>query len=596
MGKLTEQQKNIVILGIGTLVFIILAVLSYLDYEEMGVKEQETLAVVTETEGYKQKKVELETVLFPELFRLKTVCQEFKTKLPSKKNYGDIYETLDTIRGETLREFQLKEEELGQWEIDVDDPNADVDDPKTGKKKSPQAPDPQSPPTPGAKDPFTKIVFKIGVDCTFHQLGTILSKIENTERFYAITSLNIPNLRPVLGEAGKPDRKAQKKGRMTFDMVTYAYTAPAGDADLEEQVKASLDPDNPNNVKYKETLAALPVSYQQKNLPKKPEEQVRKDEWDKGVANPFDKDRVLTWIETVETITTGPGDHPTVIRDEGIKEPKVVMTDRELEEQLRLLEDDREILLKFVGDWEKLLEELDKPTKGKKYERRLTDTIASVNQPKSKVDPTILQNAKAQLEAWRKELKDWKDNIDEHASLRIAQNFVKTTEREINELKAAYEKAKEEQDMEALKQQAELLQRRIGELQGFESNSKKYAQLPQGEETKNKLISLEEVSTGLHSDINNQIKLLEKAARVEIQGIIYYVDKKNQKSLSVAYINTQAKYIGDQLEELGFVVHDISEDWVELRLGKDTIKIPMDRTKRLEKFKKEALEETTPIK
>ena len=526
MGKLTDKQVNMIILGVGVLLLLTFSVLSYLDYEEIDGLRGKLRGVVTEINKSLAKKREIPK-LKSKLWLLHKKYEHFKEVLPTDKDYLKFYETLEQFR---IKRKMLPWKTFRTEKVETED----KDNGNAKKKPAPRGRGRGKKPS----GPLEQTAYIAAIDMTFDQLGQLLNFIERYDRYYAVTDLKISSMK-VLESSSKLLANALEVGNdpigaINLKLVTFAYTGKSPD----KEVAASLGP------KYK------PDKKLQKKYDNLAKVWTKKSSflWSRPKRNPFNKDEVL--IPSAKT----PQGPPIVKKEEKVVGPQPL---DKVKEKLKELQKTRDFL-HTLAVAESLIE-LDKQIKVKNYEKDVKQIVLT---PQNDPDNSI----RKRLQEMRKELKEWKKMIDDASRQKKARQLVESGKNKIREMQELYEKGKNKGSQELLKEVIKIHNEIMPQFREYKDLE---GSIPE-------LSSLRQRAEEYYSRADTQIRIIQLASKLNLRGIIFM---KDTPELSVAFIDKKVVHKNDILMK-GFVVHEIKEEKVILRYKEETVPIILKRGKK----------------
>lgn len=602
MNKLSEKQKMLVYVGIGVAIFLVFSVLSYMDFQTMEELENKTKAVNGQVKKLQGQKSEIETKFIPRLFSMKTEYDRFQGKLPTKKELENILETFECWRTQIK---QATGSDVGAWGIKVAGNEQIVEEKKEAVAANSRG-------RGKAQDVslFQTSTFNVNVLCSFQQFGCLLDLIENAEKFYAVTDFKIPKVVFRAPEKTVADTgKLEAIGKMSFTMLSYFLKGEENDKILAS-VKTFLDKADKNaGKKYAKILEGL--EKKQATEDQAAEEAKQKKEaagiqfhnirllsWRPETPNPFVPK--LTMVQKQELVKKG--SEPEKIKPGLVKiQPPVLnLTLEELKEQFTLLKRRRDSVLDpqaQAKSWSTLREEMGQSIQGHNYETALEimDTqLARLKIPESAAkDIESKRDMQRNVSQMLAESQKWRRSIENDDLLGSLEEFIKETKLRVDSMDQKYKIGKEQRQIPLLVEGKKIYQQFNSSLKGYlHKLDRTPADTPRGKEIHERLRSVDERAQLSLEKLERQIKLLDYSQKLEknMQGIIHYLDQKNNKKLSVAYINREPKKVGDPLDE-GFQVRSITQDGIELQYGKqDTVMVYVPRVDRLQKISQLATE------
>ncbi|HRU51686.1 MAG TPA: hypothetical protein P5543_05790 [Planctomycetota bacterium] len=520
MSKLTEQQMNLIYIGIGVFFVLIFGYMTYSDTCQIEELEGQIASVQNSVNEAKKKKNEIPK-LTEQLWVMHQKFDFHKKVLPEVKedNFVRFYDTLETIRAQKgikpwsyFRTIQDVSEDLAKQQNIPEAPKG-----RSARTK-----------TPVIKTSYEEDKVEAAAIITFDQLGQLLSEIENQERIYSVQGINIAKVLPSQ-EGGDTEME------VALHLTSYRYT---GKMPSEEEV-----------LKFIDSSIYEPSSKIQKQLEEqKNNEWIRKDKfiWTKPPYDPFDKDKVIRLATPPEDIIQ--------VHDDSDMETKiqVPLVQEQLAQEIENLQNIRNYLhmLTVAESWIELQNALVE----KKYESQLMALkITKANDPDG-----VFGNKVTEMQ---KELKGWKFAIQEADRQKRARQLTVAGLKKLRDMEALYEEGKIKGDQKILYQVQSLHNEFIPQLKEYADLESKISGL---EILRNKM-------ENLYTKTENQIKILQLASRLQLKGIIYM---KHNPDLSVAFVNEDTVKKNDVIS-MGFVVQSIEADGIILRYKEETVPIIM---------------------
>ncbi len=530
--KFSEKQTNILYASVAGMLLLLFGFLIYSDYETLEDVKQKLDAKLSDIKLLEQKKKEIPD-LKADLWGLQQKYRYFQNMLPNKQESVNFYAKLDKFRLEKgikpWKSFRSKEVMIETPEIEAD--------PRSMKSKL-AAPKPIQKPA-NASIPYVETQYMASVTLNFDQLVQLLNMIENDERFYGIQEIRIGSVQENKDGAPNPEMNVE------LTLVSFTYI---GDLPLDQEVARYLDDKYEPSAEAKEKLDVETKQWSSRDIYF----------ITRNRRNPFDKEQVLR--RALRAIDDA-------IREEKIPPPP-------LQEQLRVeiekLQNIRNFLhqLAVAESWVDLQNALIK----NEYEKQLMSLqITKGNDPQNVFGEKVSQ--------MKKELKDWKEAINAAKEQDKAEQLVVLGKKKIKEMEDLYQQGKEKGSQELFEKILAIHNELMPQFRDFINLESKIPEL----ETIRKQLEI------MYSKAETQIKIIQMASKLKLQGIIYMAEKPE---LSIAFINKQLVKRND-IVMMGFVVHDIQEQGVVLRYKEETVPI---RFKRLTDKPKEAKPEVKDTK
>lgn len=512
MAKLSERDLNIVVVVGAVVVFGLFAYFCYEDNEAIKVLQQQQEGVKVEISKALQEKKQIpdnQTTLYV----LKESYHLIQKMLPGDKEILQFYNTLDKFR---------TERSIKPWDsFETAEGGLDEGKGKDGKKQQLAQPAKPAPGKPATPTSLIETAYTATIPVTLNQLGELLSAIENYERFYGVSAIRI----------AAPNTEGESKVNLSLVSFTYSDKTPFD----PEKLKILLKDFPP--AKLEEANARL----------KKVQDQWSREQasWIPLPKNPLMKESV---IELGPTVGVGKGDKDvtaavTVVEDPAKDYQELEKLHQELEQFAR------------VGLWGLLNNKLqEKVQENNHYEARL-QRVTNVSKEQAQRD---------KLGLWQAELRDWKKQIRDADIKEKAKKFVEIAEKQMQDMDRALEEGKSKGSQSILENLLKTLNIEfVPQLKEYLAVAKEIPQLS----------IFESRAKELARRADNQIKIMQLASKIQIQGIIYWANKPQH---SVAFIDKKAVRKNDPLI-MGFVVHDIKEEEVILRYQEDTVSIRLKR-------------------
>lgn len=509
MGKLTEKQTNILYIGIGVVVLLVFSVLIYFQYEKNEELNQGIEQKQKEKEEATKKQRSLPKMI-ADLWKMQQKYEYFKKVLPSNANdeFTKFYDTIDAFRSDRgikgWKYLRTKEiESLGQ--VDKND----------GK---PQKVDPTKRPT----GPFVETFYQGSIPLTFDQLGQMLNFIENYERFCGVQEIQVSS--PTASKDG-----GETESMVNLTLVSYSY---GGSQPLDDDIQAFIKD------------FGVPPDLQKEVDDLKNKDWGRKERfvWTKPMRDPFEKEKVVG-TEITQGKKTKEG--------EEIVKPHTADV---LDTEIKTLQDTQKFLhmLAVAENWV----ELQNALIDRQYEKNLMNLkITKKNDPTGAINTKVLE--------MQRELKVWKQSIQEADRQKRASQLVMLGRKKIKEMEDLYEKGKKNGSQKDFNDVLTIHNEFMPQFREFGDLEK----ATPGLETLRKRMET------LNSKAETQIKIIQLADKLVLKGVIYI---PNRPELSVAFINEKVVKKNDILV-MGFVVHEIQEEGVVLRYKEETVPIRLKR-------------------
>ena len=517
MGKLNEKQLNLIVIGAGVLLSLIFGILCYFDEEEITEINENKKTEENKIRQLLANKRDIQKNK-RQLYKLQANFDTLKKLLPDQKKILEFYAIMDQFRLEhRIASFddirKVDRTTLG----------------KEGETKSAKA-------KPKSTGPFIEDEYVLGFQGDYNQVGELINKAERFDRFFSLKAVKISPLRK-----NKDDK--EKRSTVQLKMVTFSFEGQQGKA-LEENLAKYLKGFTPDTTleeeirKRKQELEHTQTSFV----------------WHKIQRNPLDQDQVIT---PEPEKGTEPAETSKDKKDEVEVDPfGPTENDKSIEEKFQDLWQERNYLhlLASAGNWTELQIALGT----NKYERKIQTVVVSLtndNDPKGET--------RSKLNEMHAELQEWKTKIDEVRHEQQAKDLLTKADEILKDMRAKYNEAKRKGDqklLENIRTQHNAIMPRLIEFADM------YAKVPGLQEVK---LEIEK----LYKKADTQIKIINLAQKLDLQGIIYWAEKPEA---SVAFINKKAVHQNEALD-LGFVIHKIHEGEVVLSYEGETVPLRLKR-------------------
>lgn len=513
--KLTDKQTNILFISVACVVFLLLAVLIYFDYDELVQTQQNITQKRIELAKRQLKEQEIKE-LTEQLWYLREKYRRLQALLPSKQESVNFYTKLDSFRLEQgIQPWKFFKSKDANRADDLTDK-----DPRSMKSKA-------TPTAPKPAGPYTQTLYQASLAVTFDQLLKLLHKIETDERFYGLQEIRISAPGDLKATGGNPE--------LSVDLTLVSFTY-ASDLPMDQQVEVYFqDPKDPKKTRFE------PPPYLKDKI-ENDTKAITKDisSLPTPSRNPFDKERVLQLVGPKEVTPDSPILPP----------PPQDLLKKEMEKLQQIRNELHKLYI--AENWIELSSGLAKY----EYERELSNLQTTKN---NDPDGTIAQK----LNDMRKELKDWQSSLHEATIQDKARLLVSSSHKRIKE-------------MEELQQQGQ--QKGMEEFYNkiIKIHNELMPQYRDYQNLEDKIPDLAEQRKQLerfYSEAETQIKIIQLASKLKLEGIVYMPKKPE---LSIAFINKQLVRKGD-IVTTGFVVHEIEEQGVILRYKEKTVPIRFRR-------------------
>ena len=548
MNKLTDQQRNFAILGVGVFLALIFGYLTYSDYGTIDEIVKKRQGVEKEIMEATRKKNEIPKMK-EELYLRNQAFQNFRKLIPRddedevKNEFLKFYEQIDSFRiNQKMKPFvyfRSLEDHIRLTE--GLEPKKEEPKKKSRSRRNKKA---------APAGPFKPIKYIANLDVTYNQLGRLLQSIEKYERFYAVTSISMPSFE-VQEVDGNTLYDEPYEGNVTLNFTTFSYQNKNQEK-LDTELAKHLKNFKPKKSVLERLEKLQSVLNQQDDF-----------EWT-DVQSPFDK-RPIVGIDI--PIPKG-GDKPststeteTNIFDEVFGKTDISGTQEPpTEEKVKKLFEDIEAsrqslaLTAAAENWG----ELEVQIRNSPYEKLLSTIII-----KSDVDPEGVYQRK--LKERKDELRDWKRSVVRANKVEKARQFIPSARAELEKMENLYNEGRDQGSKNLLADARKIYDNIVLLMKNYEDVEKEVEELREVKVDAEKLLS----------KVDTHIKLINMASKLKLQGIIYMEDTPR---LSVALINNKAVRKDDILLK-EFVIDKIQDEEVVLKYQEETVAIKLKRAR-----------------
>ncbi len=548
--KLSDKQTNIACAVIAGLLFLGFGAMTYFDYEELLKVESDTEAKKVEIKQAEIKRDQIPD-LKATLWYMKKKYEHFKEMLPTQQESAAFYAKLDKYRIEKgikpWKSLSTKATiiETAEEEKKSNDPQSMQNKTETTKPKKP-APQGKNAPKQSAFGEFIETTYYASVSLTFDQLLQFLNTIENDKRFYGIQEIKMSGSKGAVTKTKNPKDAFKELGNPDIEtdlvIVSFTYT---GDMPVDKEVTKFIDD------KYKPPLET------QEKLNSEIKIWESKEDFSATHAsrNPFDKEQVLQRI--IQDISD---------KNEEIKNKiSPLLPAEQLKREMERIQDIRNKLhiLAVAESWSNLQEDISKLG----YDKMLENIQATKdNDPQGLISEKII--------ALRKELSEWNKAILSAGQEEKARRLLAKSKQKLQEIDLLYEEGKKngiQKNFEKIISIHNEIMPQLREVSDWESKIPELGNVRKEVEIK-------------YSKAETQIKIMQLATKLKLEGIIYLPnfkenkDSSETKDMSVVFINKKLMRKNEII--MGFVIQSIEEDKIILRYKEETVPLQFKRLPR----------------